>query len=236
MIDVCFLKLWFQPNILSIISGLVKTVTATRRLLSLAEMLSHDLGQHAGTQRTWHLYALHWRHNERDGVPNHQPHDCLLNRLFRRKPKKTSKLRVTGICAGNSPVTVNSPHKWPVTRKMFPFDDVVMWIFDTIFTHHMGTRWPTTIHDIVQDSSNSIANALELLQSCTKPSISHVHLVGKYGPWIVLDSQRTLITQSFTDQHAPNCCASLKCTVCEGTGKGLSGRVSVSEKSHDKWL
>ena len=22
---------------------------------------------------------------------------------------------------------VNSPHKWPVTRKMFPFDDVIMW-------------------------------------------------------------------------------------------------------------
>ena len=43
--------------------------------------------------------ALPWRHNERDGVSNHQPHDCLLNRLFRRKSKKTSKLRVTGLCA-----------------------------------------------------------------------------------------------------------------------------------------
>ena len=31
-----------------------------------------------------------------------QPHDCLLNRLFRRKSKKTSKLRVTGLCVGNS--------------------------------------------------------------------------------------------------------------------------------------
>ena len=48
---------------------------------------------------------LQWRHNERDDVSNHQPHDCLLNRLFRRKSKKTSKLRVTGLCAGNSPVT-----------------------------------------------------------------------------------------------------------------------------------
>ena len=25
-------------------------------------------------------------------------------------------------------VTVNSPHKWPVTRKIFPFDDVIMMI------------------------------------------------------------------------------------------------------------
>ena len=34
------------------------------------------------------------------GVSNHQPHDCLLNRLFRHRSKKTSKLRVTGLCEG----------------------------------------------------------------------------------------------------------------------------------------
>ena len=27
---------------------------------------------------------------------------------------------------------VNSPHKWPVTRKMLPFDDVIMYIPETI--------------------------------------------------------------------------------------------------------
>ena len=72
------------------------------------------------------LKKLHWRHNDHDGVSNHQPHGCLLNRLFRRRSKKTSKLRVTGLCVGNSPGPVNSPHKWPVTRKMFPFNDVIM--------------------------------------------------------------------------------------------------------------
>ena len=70
--------------------------------------------------------SLLWRYNGRDNVSNHQPHDCLLNRLFRRRSKKTSKLRVTGLCTANSPGPVNSPHKWPVTRKMFPFDDVIM--------------------------------------------------------------------------------------------------------------
>ena len=70
--------------------------------------------------------ALRWRHNECDSVSNHQPHGCLLNRLFRRRSKKTSKLPVTGLCVGNSPGPVNSPHKWPVTWKMFPFDDVIM--------------------------------------------------------------------------------------------------------------
>ena len=71
--------------------------------------------------------SLRWRHNDHDSVSNHQPHGCLLNRLFRRRSKKTSKLRVTGLCVGNSPGPVNSPHKGPVTRKMFPFDDVIMW-------------------------------------------------------------------------------------------------------------
>ena len=50
-----------------------------------------------------------WRHNRRDGVSNHQPHHCLLKRLFRRRSKKTSKLRVTGLCAGHSPVTGDFP-------------------------------------------------------------------------------------------------------------------------------
>ena len=49
--------------------------------------------------------TLQWRDNWRDSVSNHQPHDCLLNRLFRRRSKKTSKLRATGLCAGNSPGT-----------------------------------------------------------------------------------------------------------------------------------
>ena len=53
--------------------------------------------------------ALQWRHNGRDGVSNHQPHHRLLNRIFRRRSKKTSKLRVAGLCAGNSPVTGEFP-------------------------------------------------------------------------------------------------------------------------------
>ena len=55
------------------------------------------------------IYPLRWRHNEHDSVSNHQPHDCLLNRLFRRRSKKTSKLRVTGLCPGNSPGTGEFP-------------------------------------------------------------------------------------------------------------------------------
>ena len=57
-------------------------------------------------KRCWlTMSALQWRHNEREGVSNHRRLDCLLNRFFRRRSKKTSKFCVTGLCAGNSPVT-----------------------------------------------------------------------------------------------------------------------------------
>ena len=72
------------------------------------------------------FWPLRWRHNMGDSVSNHQPHHCLPNRLFRRRSKKTSKLRVTGLCVGNSPGPVNSPHKRPVTQKMFAFGDIIM--------------------------------------------------------------------------------------------------------------
>ena len=51
-------------------------------------------------QQLFVKYALQWRHNERNGCSNHQPHHRLPNRLFRRRPKKTSELRVTGLLEG----------------------------------------------------------------------------------------------------------------------------------------
>ena len=60
---------------------------------------------------TWFNFnpTLFWRHNRRDGVSNHKPHHCLVNRLFRYRSKETSKLRDTGLCARNSPVTGEVP-------------------------------------------------------------------------------------------------------------------------------
>ena len=52
--------------------------------------------------------TLQWRHNERDGVSNHRCLDCLLDRLFSPRSRKTSKPRVTGLCEGNPPVTGGS--------------------------------------------------------------------------------------------------------------------------------
>ena len=74
----------------------------------------------------WRICALQWRHNGRDGVSNHQHYNCLLNRLFRRRSKNHQSSASLAFARGIHRSPVNSPHKWPVTRKMFPFDDVIM--------------------------------------------------------------------------------------------------------------
>ena len=63
------------------------------------------------TRHSHHILfmSLQWRHNDRDGVSNHRRLDCLLIRLFWRRSKKISKLHVTGLCGGNSPVTGEFP-------------------------------------------------------------------------------------------------------------------------------
>ena len=73
-----------------------------------------------------HIRPLQWRHNGRDSISNHQPDECLLNHYSdadQRKHQSSASLAfVRRIHRG----PVNFPHKWPVTRKMFPFDDVIM--------------------------------------------------------------------------------------------------------------
>ena len=51
-------------------------------------------------------FTLQWRHNGLDGVSNHQTHDCLLSRIFGLRSKKTSKLRVTGLCGAVCPMVI----------------------------------------------------------------------------------------------------------------------------------
>ena len=94
---------------------------------------------HLGHHRFELNITLQWRHNGRDGVSNHQPHDCLLNRLFRRRSKKTSKLRVTGLCAGNSPGTSEFPTQMASNAE----NGSIWWRHhdSLIGTHHHLQKW-----------------------------------------------------------------------------------------------
>ena len=78
------------PDINTLHPGSVRLMTA---LVTLTESTAWTGGDC--------FTSLQWRHNDRDGFWNHQRLDCLLN--------KKSKLRVTGLCEGNSPVTGEFP-------------------------------------------------------------------------------------------------------------------------------
>ena len=78
-------------------------------------------GFHSHVHNHTHTHTLHYN-DVIMSVLNHQPPDCLLNRLFRRRSKKTSKLRVTGLCAGIHLWPVNSPHK-----RASNAEDVSIW-------------------------------------------------------------------------------------------------------------
>ena len=71
---------------------------------------------------------LQWHHDECHGVSNHHQLDCLLSRLFRRTSKKTPKLRFTGLCEGNPPVTGRFP-----SQRASDAENVSIW-----WRHHVG--------------------------------------------------------------------------------------------------
>ena len=89
-------------------SDLRKICLEKRRQGSIVYSKRLDYPFYKGT--CWHSDdPLQCCHNGHHGVSNQQHDNCLLNRLFRRRPTRTSKLRITGLCAGNSPVTGEFP-------------------------------------------------------------------------------------------------------------------------------
>ena len=88
---------------------------------------------------TFFEILLGWRHNEHDGVSNHQPHDCLINRLFKAQTKENQSSASLDFVRGIHRWPVNSPHKGAVTRKMLPFDNVIMLYHKT--PNHKRVCW-----------------------------------------------------------------------------------------------
>ena len=68
--------------------------------------------------------TLQWRQNDRDGVSNHQPHGCLLNRLFRRRSKKTSS-------------SASLAFVWGIHRDRWAYTIIIRCIYN-IFPHWLA--------------------------------------------------------------------------------------------------
>ena len=75
-------------------------------------------------------------HNERDGASNHRCFDCLLERLFRRRSKNTSRLHVTGLCVGNSLAT----GEFPAQRATNAENASIWWRHNVLnqYSWHLG--------------------------------------------------------------------------------------------------
>ena len=126
------------------------------------------------------------------GVSNHQPHRCLRNRLFRRRSKKPSKLRVTGLCAGNSPVTGEFPAQMASNAKNVSIrwrhhdHSLEQWTISLLcipwLTHfHLHTNWLYNfsiyvwlLHDVQEDLLSLLLKRPHELLSITNNQISFV--------------------------------------------------------------
>ena len=100
--------------------------------------------------------SLQWHHNGHDSVSNHQSYGCLFNHLFRRRSRKYQSSASLAFVRGIHRWPVNSPHKWPVTRKMFPFDDVIMMaasLFKPRFLSRCSLVTPWSLSSLVQTMS-----------------------------------------------------------------------------------
>ena len=125
------------------------------------------------------FHPLQWRRNGRYGVSNYQPHDCLLNRLFRRKSKKTPKLRVTGLCEGNSHVTGEFPAKRASTAE-----NVSIWWRDLAHTVQMLLTYVGMCHIPTQYWYNLMADTkficplgADKVNVCQHMELKHIHLL-----------------------------------------------------------
>ena len=79
--------------------------------------------------------ALQWRHSDHDGVSNHQPHGCVYSTVYSGADQREHQSSVPLVYVrGIHRWPVNSPHKGPVTRKISPYDDVIMARHNPLFT------------------------------------------------------------------------------------------------------
>ena len=110
------------------------------------------------------LVTLQWRHNGCDGVSNHQPHHCLLNCLFRRRSQKHQSSASLAFVREIHRWPVNFPHKWPVTRNMFPFNDVIMKLEHWYLSH----EWPWHLAMLLVPFKNNVVWYVETSSKSVK--------------------------------------------------------------------
>ena len=103
---------------------------------------------------------LKWRHNRRDSVWNHQPHDCLHNRLFRRRSKKTPAL-----------LAFEALRHWPLCGKSTGTGEFPAQMAS--YVENVSIWWRHHVNDFPQRAWLKLTSANH---STTRRSASHVYI------------------------------------------------------------
>ena len=144
----------------------------------------HSVPQNPNTDH-YFVTSLQWRHNEHDGVSNHQPNNCLLNRLFRCSSKKTSKLCFTGLFVWNLPMTGEFP-----AQRASKAEDVSIWWHHHVppqtapFSYLPFYNW---LSNVARDHFHHIPNSLKYL-FCPHPDF-----VKLWTLWNVVNDMRAML-------------------------------------------
>ena len=136
-----------------------------------------------------HGFPLKWRHNKHNGVSNHRRLGCILKPLFRRRSKKPSKLRVTGLWEGNSPVT----GEFPVQRAS-NVENIPIWWRSLICAGTYG--WVNN------------PDAVDLRRQCAYYDVTVMHFEDSHTWWWIsptyrLESPRYRTWRSWGRNHRP---------------------------------
>ena len=139
-----------------------------------------------------HLLPLEWRHN---GTMASQitslriVYSTAYSGADQRKHQSSASLAfVWGI--HRSPV--NSPHKWPVTRKMFPFDDVI--IRSTLFS---PPSWSMHRHRTIHFQQTGICHIV-------KADPEHIYSFAYQSAFLIISGQFPCCCHAFIVTNRQN--------------------------------
>ena len=119
--------------------------------------------------------SLQWRHNERGGASNHETSPLFAQLLVQAqiKTKQTSKLRVTCLCWGNSPMTSEFS-----TQKARNAENVFIWRrHHNNLTHGANDVWRT---------SEPATPCLSISKICFETAITKLSVMKLIGCWQVI--------------------------------------------------
>ena len=171
-------KIAFESDILEMANVSVCQCINTYAVLHVETQLTPHYSQQSWSQI---LITLHWRHNGRDAAQITSltfVYSTVYSGADERKHQSSASL---AFVRGIERWPVNSPQKWPVTRKMFPFDDVIMEAhIPCAFNYHHA------IYESTRDSQSPLYKLTIRADLVNKSSVLQVKVIKCNEYWVAM--------------------------------------------------